>query len=129
MIKSFRDLEVYKESFQLQIEVEDELGNYPRQEQYLLTDQTRRSCRAIPALLAEGWSKRESIKEFQKFLRDATAEVNEMINHLLLATHKGYIKNEGFIGRYEKLGGKLTNLKNNWQVFKTSKNPISKSNV
>ena len=76
MIKSFRDLEVYQESFQLQIEVEDELKNYPRQEQYLLTDQTRRSCRPIP-----------------------------------------------------KLGGKMNNLKNNWQVFKTSKNPTSNSNV
>ena len=77
MIKSFRDLEVYQESFQLQIEVEDELKNYP----------------------------------------------------ILLAIHKGYIKNQGFIDRYEKLGGKLNNLKNNWQVFKTSKNPTSKSNV
>ena len=91
-------------------------------------DQTRRSCRAIPALIAEGWSKRESIKEFQKFLRDAIAEANETINHLLLAIHKGYTKHKDFTDRYEKLGGKLTNLKNNWQVFKTSKNPTSKTN-
>ena len=129
MIKSFRDLEVYQESFQLQLEIDEEIKKFPQNERYLLFDQMRRASRGIPSLIAEGWSKRESIKEFQKFLRDATAEANEMINHLLLATHKGYLKHQGFIDRYERLGGKLTNLKNNWQVFKTSKNPISKSNI
>lgn len=122
MIRSFRDLEVYQEGFQLQLEIEELLKTFPRSEQYLLCDQTRRSSRAIPALVCEGWSKRESLKEFQKFLRDATAEANEAINHLLLANHKGYIKkpgySEGLITRYEKLAKKLTNLKNNWQNFK-----------
>ncbi len=117
MIKSFRDLEVYQLSFQLQNEVEDLLKFYPKDEQFLLVDQTKRSCRAIPALLAEGWSKRESIKEFQKFLRDAIGEANEMINHLMLALHKKFINREDLINRYEKLGGKLTNLKNNWKNY------------
>ena len=122
MIVNFRDLQVYQESFQLQIEIEDLLQNFPRQEQYLLTDQMRRSCRAIPALVAEGWSKRESIKEFQKFLRDATAEANEMINHLMLVNHKSYIRDKSYakqlLERYEVLVKKLTNLKNNWRVFR-----------
>ena len=122
MIVNFRDLQVYQESFQLQIEVEDLLKSFPRQEQYLLTDQMRRSCRAIPALIAEGWSKRESIKEFQKFLRDGMAEANEMINHLMLAKHKNYIRDQTYceklLERYEVLVKKMTNLKNNWRVFK-----------
>lgn len=122
MIVNFRDLQVYQEGFQLQVEVEDLLKNFPREEQYLLTDQVRRSCRAIPALIAEGWSKRESIKEFQKFLRDAIGEANEMINHLMLAKHKNYVKDsdycEQLLQRYEILVKKMTNLKNNWRVFK-----------
>ncbi len=121
MIKSFRDLEVYQEGFQLQIDIEDVLKNFSPDEKFLLSDQLRRSCRAIPALIAEGWAKRESIKEFQKFLRDAAAEASEMINHLLLAQHKKYIsleKGNELITRYEKLAKKLTNLKNNWQNFK-----------
>ena len=117
MIKTFRDLEIYNEAFELQFEVEKALHNYPISETYLLIDQSKRSCRAVPALIAEGWSKRETLKEFQKFLRDAIGEVNELINHLMVANRKGYTKNTDLIERYEKLGGKINNLKNNWQIY------------
>lgn len=122
MIKTFRDLDIYNEAFELQFEVEKVLRNYPVSETYLLIDQSKRSCRAIPALIAEGWSKRETIKEFQKFLRDAIGEVNELINHLMVANRKGFIKDTSLIERYEKLGGKINNLKNNWQNYPKIKN-------
>jgi len=121
VIKSFRDLEVYQEGFELQIDIEGCLKSFPAEEKYLLSDQARRCCRSIPSLIAEGWGRRESLKEFQKYLRDAGAEANEMISHLLLAKHKKYIlkeKADELITRYEKLAKKLTNLKNNWQNFK-----------
>ena len=39
--------------------------------------------------------------------------------------YKGYIKKDGYadelIERYNKLGKKLNNLKNNWQNFKNEK--------
>ncbi len=88
----------------------------------MLCDQMRRAARAIPSLIAEGWAKRETIKNFRRFLRDSQAEANEMINHLLLAKHKGYVKKRGYadelVERYEKLAKRITNLKNNWQNFK-----------
>lgn len=125
MILSFRDLEVYNESFQLSVEIEDLLKTFPPFERYLLIDQMRRASRAIPALIAEGWSKRESIKEFQKYLKDALGETNEMVNHLLFSQNRKYIKKIGYadelISRYEILAKKITNLKNNWQNFKVSK--------
>jgi|SRR3989344_587244 len=122
MIKSFLDLEVYKESFQLMIEIDELIKSFPALERFLLVDQMRRASRSIPAQLAEGYARRESIKDFQRYLRDCVGEANEMINHLLLAKHKGYIKKTGYaddlIERYNQLGKKLTNLKNNWQNFK-----------
>ena len=122
MIKSFLDLDVYKESFQLSIEIEELLKNYPQSEKFLLVDQMRRASRSISAQIAEGYARRESIKDFQRYIRDCIGESNEMINHLLLSKHKGYIKKPGYdnelIERYNKLGKKLTNLKNNWQNFK-----------
>lgn len=122
MIKSFLDLQVYKESFQLSIEIEELLKSYPQSEKFLLVDQMRRASRSIPAQIAEGYARRESIKDFQRYIRDCIGESNEMINHLLLSKHKGYIKKPGYdnelIERYNKLGKKLTNLKNNWQNFK-----------
>ena len=120
MIKSFLDLEVYKESFQLSLETEDIVKTFPKFEEYLLSGQMRRASRAIPALIAEGYSKRESIKEFKKFLRDALAEANEMINHLTFAKVRRYIsfqKADDLIERYHILGKKLYNLKNNWRQF------------
>ena len=122
MIKSFRDLEVYQESFQLQIDIDEILKLFPQSEKFLLSDQMRRASRGIPSLIAEGWSRRESIKEFQKYLREATGEANEMISYTLLAKYKNYVRKVGYcdelISRYEKLAKKLTNLKNNWQNFK-----------
>ena len=120
MITSFRDLEVYQESFELQIEVEGKLKTFPREEKFLLCDQLRRAVRAIPALIAEGWAKRETIKDFRKFLRNSQAEAYETVNHLLLAERKGYLDSkraDNLIGRYEKLAKRIRNLKNNWQNF------------
>lgn len=85
MIKSFLDLEVYQEAFQLMLEIEEVLKTYPASEKFLLTNQTRRAARAIPPLIAEGYARRESLKDFQKYLRECVGEANEMMSHLLLA--------------------------------------------
>lgn len=120
MIRSFLDLDVYKESFQLSIEVDQILKDFPKDEQYLLTDQSKRASRAISALIAEGYAKRETVLVFKKMIRDGTGEANEMINHLAFAKAKGYIsevKTEYLINRYHILGKKLSNLKDKWQKF------------
>lgn len=120
MIKSFLDLDVYKESFQLSLEIDDLVKVFPKGEQYLLGDQSKRASRGIPALIAEGYAKRETLPVFKKFLRDAVGEANEMINHIALAKAKGYIKpekSEELIERYHTVGKKLTRLKENWKNF------------
>jgi four helix bundle protein len=117
MIKSFLDLEVYQESFQLSVEIEEIVKFFPREELYLLTDQSRRASRSIPALIAEGYAKREMILVFKKTLRDAIGEANEMINHIAFAQVKGYItkeKADNLINRYNILGKKLSSLKEKW---------------
>ncbi|MFH1833359.1 MAG: four helix bundle protein [Candidatus Levyibacteriota bacterium] len=121
MIKSFLDLEVYKESFKLSLEIEELLEDFPPKEKFLLSDQMKRASRAIPALIAEGYSKRVSVKEFKKFLRDSLSEANEMINHLSFAKARNYVKKLGYadelIDRYNIFGKRLTKLHDNWQKF------------
>ena len=120
MIKSFLDLEVYQESFQLSLEVEEIVKKFLPEEKYLLVDQMKRCSRAIPAMIAEGYTKRESLREFKKFLRDALAEANEMMNHLAFAKAKKYIGMnyaDKLIERYNIVGKKLFKLKENWQSF------------
>lgn len=48
-VKSFRDLEVYKLSRQLSLEIFRETKTFPKEEMYSLTDQVRRSSRSIGA--------------------------------------------------------------------------------
>lgn len=120
MIRSFLDLDVYKESFQLNLEVEELLKTYPKNEEFLLVDQSKRASRAVPALIAEGYAKRETLPVFKKMLRDAIGEANEMINHIALAKAKNYIppeKADELIERYHVVGRKLTRLKDKWENF------------
>lgn len=64
MIKSFFDLEVYKEAFQLCLEIEELVKIFPSSEKFLLTDQSVRAARSIPPLIAEGYARREALKDF-----------------------------------------------------------------
>src|SRR4030043_1543535 len=93
-IKSFFDLEIYQESLQLSSETRVLAKSFPADEKYLLVDQMNRASRAIPSLIAEGWAKRKLLREFQKYLRDAVAEANEMMNHVEQARLFGYVSNE-----------------------------------
>lgn len=120
MIKSFLDLDVYQESFKLSLEIEDIVLTYPKSEKYLLVDQSKRSSRAVPALIAEAYAKRETIKVFRKLLRDALGEANEMINHVAFAKARNYLKSikaDELIDRYHVVGKKLTKLKENWKNY------------
>jgi S23 ribosomal protein. len=48
--RGFRDLKVYQLSFQLALEVFEISKSFPKEERYTLTDQIRRSSRAVSAL-------------------------------------------------------------------------------
>jgi four helix bundle protein len=79
-IKSFRDLEIFQISYDLMLKIYKEIiPKLPDYEKYDLKSQLRRSCKAIPRLIAEGYSKRHQKLGFQKYLYDALAECNETI--------------------------------------------------
>jgi four helix bundle protein len=79
-IRSFQDLDVYQGTYKAMLEVFKKiLPKLPKEEEYDLKNQLRRSFKAIPRLIAEGHSKRHQKKGFQKYLDDAMAESNETI--------------------------------------------------
>ena len=84
-IVSFADLDVYKRLYGLAISVHREiLPKLPDSEKYGLKDQLSRSSKSPPALIAEGYARRQSGKEWRKYIRDAIGECNESIVHLSL---------------------------------------------
>lgn len=120
MIKSFRDLEVYKESYDLMLAVHNEVRKLPVYERNDLASQMRRASKSAPANIAEGWAKRRSEKTFKNHLNDAVGSCNEMEVHLDIAKDLGYLErksSELLLGRYRMLGGKIVNLRNNWKTF------------
>ncbi len=120
MIKTFRDLEVYREAYQLMIAIHGNVKKFPVFERNDLASQMRRASKSCPANIAEGWAKRRFEKEFKHHLDSAIGSANEMEVHLETARDLDYLGKdicEDLLTRYKYLGGKLTNLQRNWKTF------------
>lgn len=79
-IRSFRDLEVYQNSYKASVIIATKLlPQLPSSEKFGLIDQLGRSSKAVPRLIAEGYAKKHQKLGFQKYIDDAMAESNETI--------------------------------------------------
>jgi hypothetical protein len=58
IIKSFRELEVYEMAREQAKRIFAISKSFPKEEKYSLTDQIRRSSRAVNAMIAEAWARR-----------------------------------------------------------------------
>lgn len=84
MGKSFRDLVVWQRAMQLTVAVYKLTQGFPREEQYGLTSQIRRSVVSIPSNIAEGQG-RGSPGEFRQFLGIARGSNCEVQTQLEIA--------------------------------------------
>jgi len=94
IIKTHKDLDVYKISFDAAMEIFKISKNFPKEETYSLTDQIRRSSRSVPANLAEAFRKRRYPKHFVSKLSDCEAEAAETQVWLDFSLACNYIKEE-----------------------------------
>lgn len=121
-IKSFRDLEVYRNTYQAMLSVmKDVIPKLPDSEKFDLKDQLSRSCKAIPRLIAEGYAKRHQKAGFQKYTDDAMGECNETIVSLEQCRDIYGIDVElinKLIDIYDKSGRQLYKLALAWNSFK-----------
>lgn len=118
MIQSYRDLEVYQESYQLMLDVGKAIKMLPKTERFDLASQMRRASRGIPPKIAEGYAKRHYIAEFRKQLISAIGESNEMEVHLETARDFRLLPRglcDDLLKRYQVLGMKLNKLVKNWK--------------
>jgi four helix bundle protein len=92
--KSAKELRVYKEAYALAMEIFEISRKWPVEEKYALTDQIRRSSRAVCANLREAWSKRRYEAHFISKLTDVDAENNETDTWLDFARDCGYLDND-----------------------------------
>jgi len=76
-IKSSRDLDVYKIGRAQAQRIFVITKDFPKEERFSLTDQIRRSSRAVNAMLAESWARRKYPAAFVNKVNEALGEAME----------------------------------------------------
>jgi len=81
-MKSYKDLDVYKESKRLAIEIHRVSLSLPKFELYEEGSQIRRPSKAVTTAIVEGYGRRKYKADFIRFLIYSQSECDETILHL-----------------------------------------------
>jgi four helix bundle protein len=91
LIASFRDLEVYRLARAEARKLFLLTTSFPKEERFALTDQIRRSSRAVKAMVAEAWARRMYPAAFLSKISEALGEAMETQAWLDSALDCGYV--------------------------------------
>lgn len=89
MIKTFKELDIWKKGIDLAEMIYRLTANFPSEEKYGLVSQLRRAAVSFPSNIAEG-SARNSNKEFIQFLHISLGSLAELETQLIIAQRIGY---------------------------------------
>jgi len=122
-IRSYEDIEAYQRAMALLAPVHKLALRFPDYERYELASQVRRAAKSIPANIAEGYSKKQSVKAFKAYLANALGSANEVVVHLKVAVALGYVGQadcQDLIDQYNVVAKQLHRLIQRWQDFEAS---------
>jgi four helix bundle protein len=91
MLKNYKDLKVWKKSYDLCLKVYKITKSFPKEEVYGLTSQIRRSAVSVPSNIAEGYG-RKTTPDYLKSLYIAYGSMCELETQFLMSNDLGYIK-------------------------------------
>src|SRR5437667_11129284 len=94
--RTFRDLKVYQLAEESAQTIFLLSRQFPMEERYSLTDQVRRSSRAVKAMIAEAWGRRRYKAVFVNKLDEALGEATETQSWLDDARDAKYLSIEQF---------------------------------
>ncbi len=95
MASGYKNLDVWQLSIQLVEDVYKICDNFPKKEQYRLADQLCRAAISVPSNIAEG-SKRNTTKEFVRFLSISQGSFAEVETQLIIAYRLKYMVQSEF---------------------------------
>ena len=95
MVRSFKELVVWKRAYELTIEVYSSTSRFPRSETFGLVAQMRGAAVSIVSNIAEGYG-RGHRGEYIQFLRMAYGSSGELETQLMLSKDLGYLNDEKF---------------------------------
>ena len=94
-IRSFTDLNTWKEGHRLVVMVYEMTKKFPREETYSLIDQMRRSASSVTSNIAEGFG-RQTYKEKVQYYYQAQGSLIELKDQILIARDVGYLQENDF---------------------------------
>ena len=108
-MKSYKDLEIYKLSYNYAIEVHKITMTLPNYELYEQGSQIRRSSKSIKDNIAEGYGRRRYKAEFIRFLIFSHASCDETISQLNMISDIHFIDNplNDLSAKYMELSKKI----------------------
>jgi four helix bundle protein len=104
---SYRDLEIYRESRNLAIDIHMMSLMLPKFEQYETGGQIRRSSKSVTSMIVEGFARRRYKPDFVKYLIYSIAECDETLVHLDFLFDTQSLKDEK---RYDELRSRVDRL-------------------
>ncbi len=108
--QSFRDLDVWKKSLDLAVDVYKHVKFLPKEELYCLSDQMRRAAISIPSNISEG-QQRYSNRDFKHFLLIAKGSLGELETQIMICERLEYLTREQSQNLYNQCSeiGKMLN--------------------
>jgi four helix bundle protein len=94
LARDFRELRVYRTAFEVAMALYERSKAWPPEERFALTDQVRRSSRAVCAAIAEAWFKRRYPRHFVSKLSEAASEAAETLVWIDFAVACGQLSAE-----------------------------------
>lgn len=113
LIKSFRDLNVYQAAQAEAKKIFVRSGAFPAEERFALTDQIRRSSRAVNAMIAEAWARRRYRAVFLNKIDEALEEATETQSWLDDCLDCSYISKDEFThldAAWQSIGAMLNRM-------------------
>ncbi len=110
---TYKDPNAYKKSFDLALHIQILTKKFPREEQYDLTNQVRRSSRSVCANMAEGFRKLRYKAHFISKMTDADMENSETGVWIDFSFAFGYITAQEhleLVTRSEEIGRLLNHI-------------------
>ena len=111
--RSFRDLNTYKKAREGAQRIFTVSRTFPRDEEFSLSDQIRRSSRAVGAMLAEAWARRRYKGAFVNKLDESPGEAMETqawLDHALDCKHITVEQFQELDLLWQQVGGMLANM-------------------
>ena len=120
IIRSFRELDVYRLAREQSTRIFQLIRSFPKEEKYSLTDQIRRSSRAVNAMVAEAWARRRYSAAFANKINEALGEAMETqawLDHALDCEYINPAQHFDLDAKWQHIGAMLNRMIDKKETF------------